>query len=291
VQVSLWPNLRHPPGDVLELARQADRTGWYGVWLADHYMPDTGTTETAGGDMHEVWGVLPAVAAVTERVRVGPLVSPTTMHHPALLAKRAATIDHLSGGRMVLGIGAGWQINEHAAYGVELERRVSRFAEAIQVIRELLTTERTTFHGRFYTFADAPCDPKPVQRPLPILVGARGPRMLRITARHADEWNAWADADSAGPLRRQVIEACEAAGRDPATMRTTTNALVCLDGAPPPGRAALAGSAQQIVDQLGRIAEAGYDEFVIPDWNLGETLAERSDNVARIKAEVVDQLA
>jgi probable F420-dependent oxidoreductase len=291
VKVSLWPNLRYPPSDVLELAKQADSTGWYGVWLADHYMPDTGTTETASGDMHEVWGVLPAVAAVTRRVRVGTLVSPTTMHHPALLAKRAATIDHLSGGRMVLGIGAGWQLNEHAAYGIDLSGRVSRFAEAIQVIRELLATERTTFTGRFYAVTDAPCDPKPVQQPLPILVGAKGPRMLRITARHADEWNAWADADSAGPLRRQLIEACEAEGRDPARIRATTNALICLDGERPSGRAALAGSAQQIVDQLGRIAEAGYDEFILPDWNLGDTLAERSENLARIKAEVIDQLA
>src|SRR3954471_23473354 len=96
------------------------------VWLADHNMPDTGTTEPTSGDMHEVWGLLPAVAAVTHRARVGTLVSPTTMHHPALLAKRAATIDHLPGGRMVLGIGAGWQINEHAAYGIELNGRVSR---------------------------------------------------------------------------------------------------------------------------------------------------------------------
>jgi alkanesulfonate monooxygenase SsuD/methylene tetrahydromethanopterin reductase-like flavin-dependent oxidoreductase (luciferase family) len=228
---------------------------------------------------------------VTRRVRVGTLVSPTTMHHPALLAKRAATIDHLSRGRMVLGIGAGWQINEHTAYGIELNGRVSRFAEAIQIIRRLLTAERTTFHGSFFTLTDAPSDPKPVQQPLPILVGAKGPRMLGITARHADEWNAWADADSAGPLRQRLIEACEQAGRDPASVRTTTNALICLDGDKPPGRAALAGSAQQIVDQLGRIAEAGYDEFILPDWNLGETLAERSDNIARIKLDIIDQLA
>jgi alkanesulfonate monooxygenase SsuD/methylene tetrahydromethanopterin reductase-like flavin-dependent oxidoreductase (luciferase family) len=198
VKVSLWPNLTHPPADVLELAKQADATGWYGVWLADHYMRDTGTTESRSGDVHEVWGVLSVAAAVTQRVRVGTLVSPTTMHHPALLAKRAATIDHLSGGRMVLGIGAGWQINEHAAYGIDPNRRVSRFAEAIEIVRDLLTKERTTFHGSFFTLTDAPCDPKPVQQPLPILVGARGPRMLRITARHAYEWNAWADADTAG---------------------------------------------------------------------------------------------
>jgi alkanesulfonate monooxygenase SsuD/methylene tetrahydromethanopterin reductase-like flavin-dependent oxidoreductase (luciferase family) len=230
------------------------------------------------------------VAAVTRRVRVGSLVSPTTIHHPALLANRAATIDHLSGGRMVLGIGAGWQINEHAAYGIDLNRRVSRFAEAIEIIRDLLSKERTTFHGSFFTLTDAPCDPKPVQQPLPIVVGGRGPRMLRITARHADEWNAWSDADTAGPLRQELTEACEAADRDPATIRTSTNALIALDSPKPPGRAALAGSAQEIVDQLGRIAEAGYDEFIVPDWNLGETLGERSENLARIKAEVIDQL-
>src|SRR4051794_19776292 len=253
-------------------------------------MPDTGTTETASGDMHEVWGVLPAVAAVTQRVRVGTLVSPTTMHHPALLAKRAATIDHLSGGRMVLGIGAGWQLNEHAAYGIDLNRRVARFAEAVQIIRELLATERTTFHGSFFALTEAPCEPKPVQQPLPLLVGAKGPRMLRITARHADEWNAWADADSAGPLRRRLSEACEAAGRDPSSIRTSTNALIELGGTQQHRQPTLFGSAQQIVDQLGRIAQAGYDEFIVPDWNLGATLAERCDNVARIKAEIVDQL-
>src|SRR3954447_2371015 len=181
VKVSLWPNLRHPPSEVLALAEQADRSGFHGVWLADHYMPDMGTTETASGDMHEVWGVLPAVAAVTKRVRLGTLVSPTSINHPALLAGRAATIDHLSAGRMVLGIGAGWQLNEHAAYGFSLSRRVSRFEESIQVIRSLLDVERTTVRGLFDAIPAPLCDPKPRRPPLPILVGAKGPRMLRIT--------------------------------------------------------------------------------------------------------------
>jgi probable F420-dependent oxidoreductase len=291
VKVSLWPNLIHPANEVLELARQADATGWHGVWLADHYMPNSPDAEPQDGDMHEVFGMLPAVAAVTERVRVGTLVSPTSVHHPALLANRATTIDHVANGRLVLGLGAGWQLNEHAAYGFDLEGRVSRFEEAIQIVRSLLEQPRTTFHGRFYEITDAPCDPKPLQRPLPILVGAKGPRMLRITARHADEWNAWGDADTAPALRQQLLAACEAVGRDPATIRTSTNALIALGDEPlPSGRAALTGSPQQIVDQLGRIAEAGYDEFIVPDWKLGATLAERSENVARVKAEVVDQL-
>jgi probable F420-dependent oxidoreductase len=291
VKVSLWPNLIHPANEVLELAKQADATGWHGVWLADHYMPNSDDGEPLSGDMHEVFGMLPAVAAVTERVRVGTLVSPTSVHHPALLANRATTIDHVANGRLVLGLGAGWQLNEHAAYGFDLEGRVSRFEEAIQIVRSLLEQPRTTFHGRFYEIADAPCEPKPVQRPLPILVGAKGPRMLRITARHADEWIAWGDADTAPALRQQLLAACEAVGRDPATIRTSTNALIALGDEPlPSGRAALTGSPQQIVDQLGRIAEAGYDEFIVPDWNLGETLAERSENVARLKADVIDQL-
>src|SRR5690349_6012237 len=253
-------------------------------------MPNSDDAEPLPGDMHEVFGLLPAVAAVTERVRVGTLVSPTSVHHPALLANRAATIDHVSDGRMVLGIGAGWQLNEHAAYGFDLESRVSRFEEAIQIVRALLDQERTSFHGRFYAIADAPCEPKPVQRPLPILVGAKGPRMLRITARHADEWNAWGDADTAGPLRERLLAACEAVGRDPASIRTSANALIELGGNPASGRAALVGSPQEVVDQLGRIAEAGYDEFIVPDWNLGDTLAQRRENVDRIKTEIVDQL-
>ncbi|HWL43488.1 MAG TPA: LLM class flavin-dependent oxidoreductase [Ilumatobacter sp.] len=165
MKFSLWPNLSESPADVLELARIADAEGWFGIWYADHYMPNTGDESFAPGDVHECWGMLPAIAAVTTRVRVGTLVSPTSVHHPALLANRAATIDHVSGGRMVLGLGAGWQINEHAAYGIELEPpgpRVTRFVEAIEIVRSLLTEERTTFTGSVYTLTDAPCDPKPV---------------------------------------------------------------------------------------------------------------------------------
>jgi probable F420-dependent oxidoreductase len=294
VKFSLWPNDSRTPAEVLEQARLADGTGWYGVWLADHYMPNTGDTTPARGDTYECWALLPALAAVTERVRIGTLVSPTSVHHPALLAKRAATIDWLSGGRMVLGLGAGWQINEHHAYGIELEppgKRVSRFDEAIQIVRALLSAESTTFHGAYYDITDAPCDPKPLQSPLPLLVGTRSPRMLRITARNADEWNTWGTPEQAAVHRAALIETCHEVGRDPATVRTSVNAIVDLDGsAPPPGRAALFGSAQQLIDQFGQYAELGFDEFILPDWNLGEDRTERADKVARIKAEVLDQV-
>jgi probable F420-dependent oxidoreductase len=295
VKFSLWPNNSRAPVELLEQVRVADSTGWYGVWLADHYMPNTGDTTPARGDTYECWALLPAVAAVTERVRIGTLVSPTSVHHPALLAKRAATIDRLSGGRMVLGLGAGWQINEHHAYGIELEppgKRVSRFEESIQIVRSMLSAESTTFHGAYYDVTDAPCDPKPVQSPLPLLVGTRSPRMLRITARHADEWNTWGTPEQAAVHRAALIETCHEVGRDPATVRTSVNALVDLDGsAPPPGRAALFGSAQQLVDQFGQYAELGFDEFILPDWNLGADQSERADKLARIKTEVVDQVA
>ena len=296
MKFSLWPNNSRAPVELLEQARVADGTGWYGVWLADHYMPNTGDTTPARGDAYECWALLPALAAVTERVRIGTLVSPTSVHHPALLAKRASTLDQLSGGRMVLGLGAGWQINEHHAYGIELEppgKRVSRFEEAIQIVRSMLSveSESTTFHGAYYDITDAPCDPKPVQSPLPLLVGTRSPRMLRITARHADEWNTWGTPEQAAVHRAALIETCHEVGRDPATVRTSVNALVDLDGsASPPGRAALFGSAQQLVDQFGQYAELGFDEFILPDWNLGEARSERADKLARIKADVLDQV-
>ena len=293
MKFSLWPNAGRPATEIVAAARAADEAGWFGVWIADHYMPNTGDTSFAPGDTHEAWGLLPAIAVTTRQVRIGTLVSPTSIHHPAVLANRAATIDHLSGGRMVLGLGAGWQIHEHAAYGIELEPpgpRVTRFSEAIRIVRSLLTEDATTFAGEAYTTTDAPCDPKPLQERLPILVGTSSPRMLRITARHADEWNTWGTPESAATARARLVEACERVGRDPATVRCSVNALVDLDGGTPaPGRPHVAGSAEQLVEAMAAYAEAGFDEFNLPDANLGDTFAERSDRIARFKAEVADR--
>jgi probable F420-dependent oxidoreductase len=292
MKFSLWPNNNRPPAELLDEVRSADQAGWHGVWLADHYMPNTGDETPARGDAYECWGLLPALAAVTDRVRIGTLVSPTSVHHPALLAKRAATIDRLSAGRMVLGLGAGWQINEHHAYGIELEppgRRVSRFEEAITIVRSLLAQDLTTVDGEFYQITDAPCDPKPVQSPLPILVGTRSPRMLGITARHADEWNTWGTPEQAGATRTALLAACDKAGRDPATIRTSANAFIDLSRtARAGGRATLSGSTSAVVDQLGRYAELGFDEFIMPDWNIGSDRL--ADALAEIKAEIIDQL-
>ncbi len=292
MKFSLWPQNSRAPADLLEEVRAAEASGWHGVWLADHYMPNTGDTAPARGDVYECWTLLPALAAVTERIRIGTLVSPTSVHHPALLAKRAATIDRLSGGRMVLGLGAGWQLNEHLAYGIDLEppgRRVSRFEEAIGIIRSMLAEDWTTFHGEFYRVTQAPCDPKPVQSPLPLLVGTRGPRMLGIAAHNANEWNTWSAPDLA-ERRNGLREALEQAGRAPESMWTSVNALMDLGGTASPAGRAITGTAQQLLDQLGQYADLGFDEFILADWNLGASKAERSDNLARIKAEVLDQL-
>jgi alkanesulfonate monooxygenase SsuD/methylene tetrahydromethanopterin reductase-like flavin-dependent oxidoreductase (luciferase family) len=302
MKFSVWPSMGHTVDEALETARWADAAGWYGVWYADHYMPNTGTAEIKPGDAHECWAMLPAIATATQRVRVGPLVAPTSIHHPALLANRAITIDHLSNGRMVLGLGAGWQINEHAAYGIELEppgKRVRRFEEAIQIVRELMSNDRTTFAGEVYTITDATADPKPVQSRLPILVGTAGPRMLRLAARHADEWNSWGHIETATWKRAAFVEACEAEGRDPASMRTSVQALVVVtedaDVIERAGTGAfadrtLAGSAAQIVDAMGRYAELGFDEFIVPDANLGRDRAQRRERLERIDAEIVRQL-
>ena len=303
MKFSVWPNPERPTSEILDLARLADAEGWYGMWFADHYMPNTGSEAIQQGDVHECWGVLPAIAAVTERIRLGPLVSPTSVHHPAVLANRAATIDHVSNGRMVLGIGAGWQINEHEAYGIELQEpgpRVTRFDEAIQIIRSLLSEERTDFHGQFYDVTDAPADPKPVQSPLPILVGTGSPRMLRITARHADEWNTWGGPEMAGGALEKLLTACEEVGRDPATMWKSAQALVFVSdnaefaaniAGSDMGPRSIVGSTDELVDQLGRYAELGFDEFIVPDFTLGGTADERFANYRLIRSDVIPQLA
>jgi alkanesulfonate monooxygenase SsuD/methylene tetrahydromethanopterin reductase-like flavin-dependent oxidoreductase (luciferase family) len=288
--------------ELLDIGRLADDDGWHGVWYADHYMPNTGGEDVASGDVFECWSVLAALSVATARVRLGSLVSPTSVHHPALLANRAATIDHLSGGRLVLGLGAGWQINEHSAYGIDLEppgTRVSRFEESIQIVRSLLAGDRTSFDGDYYTFTDAPCEPKPVQSPLPILVGSASPRMMRITARHAEEWNTWGTAELALGNLEKFAGACRAVDVDPATKWRSAQALIIvtdrqekIDGAMSGAMAdrSIAGPIGHVVDELGRYADAGFDEFIVPDFTLGRTAEERFDGLRRFDAEIAGQL-
>lgn len=300
---SVWPNPARPTDEILELAAMADDNGWYGIWFADHYMPNTADGSVDDGDTHEAWAVLPAIAARTERVRVGPLVAPTTMHHPALLANRAASIDHLSGGRFVLGLGAGWQVNEHRAYGVELfeaRARVDRFEEAIQIIVSLLGEPRTTFDGEHFKITDAPCSPKPLQSPLPILVGTGGPRMLRLTARYAQEWNTWGTPETAGRVLQSLERACDLERRDPATIHKSVQGLVFVtdDDATAerirtvaPADRSLIGSVARLTELLGEYRDLGFDEVIIPDFTLGATLSERLAAYHLLRDEILPALS
>lgn len=303
MKFSLWPNPGRPTDEVMDLARLADNLGWFGFWFADHYMPNTGSEAFEAGDVHEVWSILPAVAAVTENIRIGPLVSPTSVHHPAVLANRAVTLDHVSNGRMVLGLGAGWQINEHKAYGIELESpktRVDRFEEAIQITRSLLDEDSTTFHGEHYSITDAPSDPSPVQDTLPILVGTGGPRMCRITATHAQEWNTWGAPEMASGAVDTFNNACSKVDVDPASMHTSVQALFFPTDdaekieqikAGDMGPRSIAGSNDAIVEALGQYAELGFDEVIVPDFTLGATAEARRDAYEMFAAEIAPQLS
>jgi len=298
MKFSVWPNSSRPWNEVKSLVTKLEQQGWDGIWYADHYMPNTDDGATVGGDFHECFTVLTALAAVTSKVRLGSLVAPTTVHHPAVLANRAATIDRVSSGRFVLGLGAGWQVNEHRAYGIELfdnKNRVDRFEEAIEIIVRLLSEERVTFTGRHFSITDAPCEPKPVQSPLPLLVGTGGPRMLRLTARWASEWNTWGSPEAAGAVLKKLEQACDSVGRDSASIHKTVQALVFLVDddkkaeelrALVPADRAVIGNVGEMQDVVNRYREAGFDEVCVPDFTVGNTAEERSNTLARYFDEV-----
>lgn len=282
MRISIWPKPEHGWEDVRRIAVHAERRGWDGVWFADHFMPSRGELSRP---LLECWSTLAALAVAVPRVRLGSLVSGNTYRHPAVLAKAATTVDHASGGRVVLGIGAGWQENEHAAYGLRFGtagERLDRLEEACQVLRGLRDERRCTFTGRHYRLRDAPLEPKPVG-PLPLLVGGGGERRtIPIAARHADEWNVWGTVEVFAHKARVLERACEQLGRDPAGIRRSTQALVAfaapgLPRARPGARQpVLHGGPEQLRDALGRYAEAGADEFVVPDFHatgVEETIA------------------
>ena len=289
MQFSVWPTPKQRWEDLLAFVRHAERTGWDGAWFADHFMPNT---PDANGDSLECWAVLGALAAQVPRIRLGSLVCGNTYRHPAVLANIAATVDVISGGRLVLGVGAGWQENEHRKYGIDffdVRERLARLEEACGVLKALTTEERATFRGRHYQLEDAPLEPKPVQRPLPLLVGGGGEKVtLRIAAMHADEWNTWGDPDvlrhKVGVLHRH----CEALGRDPATIRVSAQALVSFSEVEGGGHRhpLIAGSSAKLQELMGDYADAGVDEFILSDINLGQG-QQRQEVADRFMDEVI----
>jgi F420-dependent oxidoreductase-like protein len=200
--------------------RIADESGFDHVWDFDHLA----SIGDGGPDrpIYEGWTLQAAIAEATKRVRIGCLVTGNTYRHPALLAKEAVTVDHLSGGRLEFGIGAAWAEIEHQMYGIEgLDHRVGRLSESLRIIKSLFTEERTNFEGRYYQLKDAIANPKPIQKPHPpFWIGASGPSTLRLVARHADVWNiAGGDPDRVKELTPMLDDACGAVGRNPSEIR------------------------------------------------------------------------
>src|SRR4051794_19085518 len=232
MRFSIWPRPTASFEEIQQLAQHCERTGWDGVYFADHFMPNGPDATPLDGDTLECWSVLAGLAATVPRVKLAPLVTSVTYRHPAVLANIAAAVDQISGGRLTLGVGAGWQINEHEAYGIDLgtvKERLDRFEEGCQVLVGLLRQPRTTFDGEYFRITDAPNQPAPVQPRMPLLIGGGGEkRTLRIPAQDAREGKAWTTPDvlehKVGVLRRH----CEAIGRDPAEIAVSSQAMVFL---------------------------------------------------------------
>jgi len=249
--------------------RIADEAGFDRVWVFDHLA----SIGSGGPDrpVYEGWALQAAIAQATGRVRIGCMVTGNTYRNPALLAKLAVTVDHLSGGRLEFGIGAAWAEIEHQMYGIEgLDHRVGRLRESLEVITSLWTKDRTTLDGRYYHFKDAIANPKPIQKPHPpIWIGAGGPQMMAVVVRFADVWNSSGGStpEEAGEKSKMLDAACEEAGRDPDSIRRSVQQS--WDGR----------DRGQLLDLVGRYYERGFTEQVIylsgPDQaRVAEAVAE-----------------
>jgi alkanesulfonate monooxygenase SsuD/methylene tetrahydromethanopterin reductase-like flavin-dependent oxidoreductase (luciferase family) len=225
-----WP-------EYLDLARRAESAGYDSIWVGDHLVYDLPDGSTRGP--YEAWTTLAAIAAATERVEIGPLVASTGFHAPAMLAKQAATVDAISQGRLILGLGAGWNRGEFDAFGFPYDRRVSRFEEALAIIAPLLRQGRTTFHGQFYDVDDCVLDPRPVREGgPPIMLGSNSPRMLSIGLPVVDSWNVWWSIyDNSVEKFAQVKAEVDAVIPEGRTVDATAAVLVTLPG----GRGRLMG--------------------------------------------------
>ncbi|HEU0304252.1 MAG TPA: TIGR03560 family F420-dependent LLM class oxidoreductase [Gaiellaceae bacterium] len=290
------------------LAAACERSGLDGLFRSDHYFSVIGRRDRVS---HDALATLAALAARTERIRLGTLVSPVTFRHPSVLAKTVATIDLVSGGRVELGLGAGWNEREHAAYGFPfppLGERMSMLEEQVEIVHRLWTEDTVTFEGRHYRLDDCPALPKPLQQPRPplILGGNAGPRAVALAVRFADEYNTLlASVDDCRQRRATLAGACEAAGRDPATLPLSLMATCAVgedradvlrrvraildvwgagDDDPEAvlaerGHRWIAGTPAEVVERLGQLAEAGvtrvYLQHLVPaDTEMVELVGE-----------------
>jgi len=237
-------------------------------------MPHETGNRAAGGPVLESWTCLTGLAMVTRQIRIGTLVLGNTYRHPAVVANMAAALDQLSAGRLILGFGAGWQANEHLAYGIGLPtvpERLDRLAEACAVIHALTRDRAATYQGRYYALIDAYCEPTPIQSALPILVGGGGERRtLPIAARYADAWHTWATSREFGRKSEILDQLCVAAGRPPTEVRRVCGASVTIISASEVSRVGagdedILGPAAHVAEAIHRYRDAGAEEFVARD--------------------------
>jgi F420-dependent oxidoreductase-like protein len=270
-----WPECR-------EIARAAEDLGYHSVWLPDHYVatPD-GLDPSPKTPLLDGWTTLGALAQATARIRFGPMVASNTFRHPAVLAKMAASLDHLSGGRFELGMGIGWFDFEHECFGIPfppVPERLRAFEEAIRIVLALWREPEVDFAGRFYTLRGAIAEPKPLQPGgPPLLIAASGEKVaLRLVARHADHWNTYRPAEQYGHLARVLGEHCAREGRDPGAILRSAMMPVYLTeddavrgkldrwgGGPAAREWFLVGSQAEIEDRIGRLVEAGAELVVV----------------------------
>lgn len=283
MRFSVWPDPTRPYADVAAIAAACDNGRWHACYLPDHFMPNGPDATPLAGPMQEGLTTLAALAASTTTLRLGLLVASATYRHPAVYAKALTAIDHISGGRVIAGMGAGWQENEHASYGIALgsiTERIDRFAEYVAIVDGMLTSDRTTFVGSYFHVHDAPNEPRPVQARVPILLGVRGKRRtMAIAARHAQVWNAWTSPSALAELNADVDRHCEAIGREPSTLVRSTQGLVFLSNdeswlaqhrSDDPARPTLVGTPAELVDVVAAYEAAGCDELIVPCFTLGE---------------------
>ena len=254
--------MQHPPWlALIERWRRYEALGFDSVWLCDHFVGQRGEP------LFEAWTLLAALATQTSRIRLGAAVTCGTFRHPALLAKEAVTVDHVSGGRLEIGLGAGWWAVEHATYGIPFKapaERVASFRDGIQVLDRLLWAgdRPASFEGWTYRLQAARFEPRPSQRPRPPLVlAAQGPKMLEVVARHADAWvgSFGLTADEVAARNRFLDERCAALGRDPRALRRAFLWAPWVQSVDP------WDSADAFLDFVGRYREAGVGEFIFDE--------------------------
>jgi len=277
VRFSVWPNTDLTFADLATVVQLSERLGYHATYLPDHFMPHDGEEGASNPDRLEATTTLAALASLTTSIRLGILVASATYRHPAVYAKSMCALDRISDGRAIVGMGAGWQENEHSAYGLHLgpvSERIDRFDEYVQVVSSMLSNAITTFDGRFFTLRDAPCDPRPVQEHVAILLGVRGRRRtMRLAARHATIWNAWATPETLRELGAVLDAHCEAEGRDASDVQRSVNAGLFLSEdegwlaqfrQPGGSHPTLVGRPSEVLDTVGRYREAGCQELILP---------------------------